>query len=190
MIVERLHVQITVDRQLAVVGNGVTQGGTVFQLCAAHPVVGGRIVGVGRQPVEDGQFVERQLVGSREGLPIVERRAEVLDAMPDGVLPGRIAVRVEVLVDGQAVAIGFLDFGARSRLEIHVEVLGKVPAQTEVTVPKERRAPLHGYSCAREVVHVALLQLVIAALHLGIERHVLWEPVQSEGLRELHPFRL
>ena len=190
MVVERLHVQVAVDVELAAVRDGVTQVEAVLTLCAAHPVVGGVEVGVSSDPVEDGQLVERQLVGGGEVLAVVQRRTEALDALPDGVLPCLVAVGIEVLVDGQSVAVGLLDLGLRARREVHVQVLGEVPAQREVAVPEEGRAPRGRYLRATEVVHVALLQFVVRTPQFGIERQVLGQVVDTKGLGQLHPFRL
>ena len=140
VVVERLHVQISVDVDLTVVGDGITQVRTILQLCTAHPVVSGIIGSIGIEPVQDGQLVERQLIAGGEGLAVVQGRTEMLDALPYRVLPRLVAVGVEVLVDGQ-IAVGFFDFGLRARLEVHVEVPGQVPAQGEGTVPEEGRAP-------------------------------------------------
>ena len=163
MIVERLHIQITIDGQLAIVGNGVTKIGAILQFRTTLPCIVGRIVGIGCQPVQNRQLVQWELIRGRKGLTIVERRTKALDAMPYRILPGTITVGIEVLVDGQTIAVRFLNFGTRTRLEVHVQVLGQVPAEREVTIPQERRTPLHRNLGAGQVVHVALLQLVIRA---------------------------
>ena len=136
VVVERLHVERAVDGNLTVVGDGVTQRRAVFLLTTTHPVIGCGVVGIGIQPVEDGQLVQRQLIRGRERLAVVQRTTEVLDASPYGVFPCRIAVGIEVFVD-RLVAVGLLNLGLRARLEIHVQVLGEIPAQREVTVPQE-----------------------------------------------------
>ena len=68
VVVERLQVEGAVDVQRPVVGNGVAQRGAVLELAAAYPAIGGVVGGVGVEPVEDGQLVERQLVGGGEVL--------------------------------------------------------------------------------------------------------------------------
>ena len=73
MIVERFHIQRTVDVQLTVVGNGVTQVDTLLCDGTALPVVSGIIADVGIDPVEDGQFVQRHLIGGRKRLSVVQR---------------------------------------------------------------------------------------------------------------------
>ena len=189
MVVERLHVERAVDGNLTIVGDGVAQRRAVLLLTTTHPVVGSGVVGIGIHPVEDGQLVQRQLIGSRKRLAVVQRTAEVLDAGPHRVFPCRVAVGIEVFVDG-LVAVGFLNLSLCARLEVHVEVLGEVPAQREVTVPQELRVEGDRQRRTAEVVHVALLQFVVAARHLGVERDVLRQPVESEGLGQRHPLRL
>ena len=189
VVVERLHVEVAVDVQLAVVRYGVAQRRAVGQLRAAHPVVGGRIAGIRGDPVEDGQLVQRQLVAGGEGLPIVERAAEVLDAGPYGVFPCRVAVGIEVFVDG-LVAVGFLHLSLCARLEVQVQRLGDIPAQREVAVPEYLRVECRRHLRAVEVFHVALLQLVVVAYNLRVEGDVLRQIVQPEGLGQRHPLRL
>ena len=110
------------------------------------------------------------------------------DAMYNGIFPVLITRRIEFFVDGQ-VAVGFLDFSLCARLEIHVQVLGKVPAQREVTVPQERLSPRYRQLRATEVIHVAFLQFVVVTMNLSIERHILRQVVDAESLRECHPLR-
>ena len=125
MVIELLHVEGAVKTDLTVVADGVAQRRAVFKVGATHPVVGGGVLGVGVHPVEDGYEVERQLVGSRERLVIVERRSEMLDARPHRVFPCLILVGIEVLVHRR---VGFLYFRVRGALEVHVQVLREVPA--------------------------------------------------------------
>ena len=113
MVVERLHVQRTVDVGLAVVIDDVACRGAILQFGTATPVVSGGIVRIGIEPVEDRQLIERQLIGGGEVLPIVQRTTEVLDAAPHGILPCRIAVGIEVFVDG-LVAVGLLNLSLRT----------------------------------------------------------------------------
>ena len=82
MVVERLHVQIAVDVDLAVVGDGITQICTILQLRATHPVVRRIIGGIRIEPVQDRQLVERQLIAGSEVLAIVQGSTEMLDALP------------------------------------------------------------------------------------------------------------
>ena len=59
VVVERLHIEIAVDVQLAIVRDGVTQTGTISQFRTTHPVVGSIIRCVRGHPVEDGQLIQR-----------------------------------------------------------------------------------------------------------------------------------
>ena len=103
-------------------------------------------------------------------LLVVERRAEVLDALPYGVFPSRILVRVEVLVDRR---IGFLNLSPRTRLETEVQVLGEVPAQGEVAVPEELFAEAQRHILVLGTLEVALLHLIVVTRHLGVEADAL-----------------
>ena len=189
VVVERLHVEVAVDVQLTIVGDGVTQTGSVVEFGTPYPVVGRIIRRVRGHPVEDRQLVERQLIGSGERLAIVEGASEMFDALPDGVLPGLIVVGIEFLVYGQ-VAQRLFDFSLRTRLEVHVQVAGEVPSQREATVPEELRVEGDGQARSSQVLHVTLLQLVVDARHLRIERDVLRQPVDAKRLRQRHPLRL
>ena len=62
-------------------------------------------------------------------------------------------------------------------LEVHVQVLGQVPAQGELTVPEELVA--HGKRQLRieRTLHIAFLQLIGLMRHLRIEGDVLRQPV-------------
>ena len=73
MVVERFHIQRTVDVQLTVVGNGVTQINALLCDGTALPVVSGIIADVGVDPVEDRQLVQRHLIGGRKRLTVVQR---------------------------------------------------------------------------------------------------------------------
>ena len=70
-----------------------------------------------------------------------------------------------------------------------MQVLGEVPAQREVTVPQEGRAPLCRNLRATQIVHVAFLQFSIGMREVRIERDALWQIVDAEGLGECHPLR-
>ena len=76
MVVESLQVESPVDIQVALIADGVTQRRTVIEVGTPQPGVGGFVGGIGLQPVEDRQFVERQLVTGIERLLVVERHAE------------------------------------------------------------------------------------------------------------------
>ena len=75
----------------------------------------------------------------------------------------------------------------RGRLEVEVQVLREVPAHGEVTVPEEQRVEGERQTIIVEILHVALLQLVITAGDFGVEGDALRQVVQSEGLVEVLP---
>ena len=187
MVVECLQVEGAVDGEVAVAVDGVAVADAFFRLRTFHPGIAGGIGGVAVDPVEDGQFVQRQLVAGGDLLLIVERRTEVLDALPDGVLPGGIPVGIEVLVHRR---IGLLDLCTGARLETEVQVLGEVPAQGEVTVPEELLVPAQGHVLVLCTLKVALLHLVVVSADLGVEADVLRQVIESESLGEGEPLRL
>ena len=189
VVVKRLHIEVTIDVQLTIVRNGITQTGAIGQLCTTHPVISSIIRSIGSHPVEDGQLIQRQLIRCREGLAIVERTSEVLDALPYRILPGAIMVWIKVLIDGQ-VAQGLFYLSLCTRLEIHVKVAGKVPAQGEATIPQELRIEDDRKLGTTKVGHVTLLRLIIETHQLRIEGNTLRQPVQGQRLGEVHPFRL
>ena len=49
------------------------------------------------------------------------------------------------------------------RLETEVQVLREVPAQGEVAIPEELRVEDEGQAVVVEILHVALLQLIVMA---------------------------
>ena len=187
MVVEGLEVQRPVEVQVALRGDDVAQRAAVVHLGAAHPRVVGVVGGVAVQPVEDGQLVQRQLVGGGERLLVVEGLAPVQDALLHGVLPGGVALGVEVLVDGR---IGLLNLGAGGRLEVHVQVLRQVPAHLEVAVPEELLVERQRQVGVLGVLEVALLQLAVVARQVAVEGDGLRQVVQPEGFREIEPLRL
>ena len=126
MVVERLQVDGSVDVDGAVVGNGVAQRCAVVELCTALPGVRRGVLGVGLEPVQEWNLLERRLVGCGEVLVVVERCSPVLQAGPYGVFPCLVGVGVQVFVDG---GVGLLNLGSCGRGEAHVEVLGEVPSQ-------------------------------------------------------------
>ena len=70
-----------------------------------------------------------------------------------------------------------------------MQILRKVPTQIELTVPQELRR-----KCQRQVLilsslHIALLQFVVVARYLGVEAHVLRQPVESESAWQVEPLR-
>ena len=85
--IEGLQIERAVNVQIAVAAHGVTQRETVVTLRASYPRVTGIISGVGIDPLQIRQLVQRQLVAGCGLLLVVERRTQVLDAAPHGVFP-------------------------------------------------------------------------------------------------------
>ena len=187
VVVELHEIERTIDVQTAVGVDGVAIRYTVLVLRATLPRIGGVVVGIGIDPVEGWQEVERQLIGSRKSLVVVERRTPVLDARPHGVLPGMILVGIEVLVHWR---VRLLYLGVGGTLEVHVQVLRQVPAHRELSVPQELFAERERQLRVLGRFHVSLLQLIVVARHLGVEGHVLRQPVQSESLQDVEPLAL
>ncbi len=104
-------------------------------------------------------------------LAIVERAAEVEQAVLYAVFPSVVRVGVEVFVHG---CVGLLHLGVRAALEREVQCLEDVPAYGELAVPQEalREGEWQGLRVLY-VVYVAFLQLVVGALYVGAERDVL-----------------
>ena len=112
------------------------------------------------------------------------------EALLHGVFPDGIEVGVEVFVNGRVLAIGFLNLRMGSTLEVHVQVLGQVPAHGEVAVPEHLAAECDGQAGILGVLQVALLQLRVVACQLRVERNGLRQIVQSERLGEVYPLGL
>ena len=187
VVVELFHVERAVQVERAVVRDAVAQRGSVFEVGAAHPVVGGVVAGIGIHPVENGDEVQRQLVAGGEVLVVVEGRAHALDAAPDAVFPRRVFVGVKRFVDG---SVGFFNLGMGAAVEVEVQVAGDVPAQGELAVPEELLVEGQGELCAVDAFHVAFLQFAVNARHFGVERNVLRQVVQPETLQDVKPFAL
>ena len=94
----------------------------------------------------------------------------MLDAVPNGIFPCRVAVGKEVLVHSR---IGLLDFSVCAGRERGVDALRQVPAQLERAVPKEVARPGERYRRVVEIFHIALLKLVVSAVDVGVESDVL-----------------
>ena len=187
MVVECLQIERAVDVQVAAVRDGVSQRRAVLERCTTQPRVGGIVRSIALHPVEDGQLVDGQLIAGGERLTVVQRSAQVLDAVPDGVFPCRIAVGIEVFVDG---GVGLFHLGMSGRLEIHVQVLGDVPTQLEVAVEKELLVELQRQVGILSVLQVALLMLRIVAGQLAAKGNGLRQIVEADGLGEVEPLRL
>ena len=155
-VVEFLQVERSIDVQRTVVVDGISERSAILQIGTAHPAVAGVVAGIGIQPFEDGDEIQRKLVAGLERLAVVEWRTEMAQRVVHGVFPRFVAVGIEVLVDG---GVGFLHLGVGGRLEVHVEVLRQVPTQREVAVPEELFVERQRQLRPAQVFHVALLQL-------------------------------
>ena len=187
VVVERLQVERAVDVQTAVAANGVAEAGTVVEFRSPYPRVVGVIRGIGIDPVEDGQFIQRQLIGSRHLLLVVERSAEVTDALLHGVFPRTILVGIEILVDGR---IGLLDLGAGGTLEVEVQIPREVPSEGDVAVPEELLGEDEWQVLTLQILQVALLQLAVMTRQFTIESNALRQIVEAQRLGEVQPLRL
>ena len=98
----------------------------------------------------------------------------MLNGCPYRVFPHLIAVGIQILIDGH---IWLFNLGIGSTLEVHVQILRKVPTQIELTVPQELRRKRERQVLILSSLHVALLQFVVVARYLGIEAYVLRQPV-------------
>ena len=134
MIVEFHQIERTIEVQTAIGVDGISIRNTVLILRTLVPGIGGIVRSIGIDPVEDGNQIERQLVGSRKGLIIIQWCSPVLDAGPNRIFPGMVLVSIKVLIDW---GIRFLYLRMSGTLEVHVQVLGQVPAHRELTVPEE-----------------------------------------------------
>ena len=109
----------------------------------------------------------------------------MLYARPYGVLPCRISVGIKVFVH-RSVRLFYLGVGAT--LEVHVDVLGEVPTQIELSVPQELRREGERELRIFHAFHVALLQFIVVSRDLRAESHVLRQPVETETLGYIKPF--
>ena len=187
MVVERLQVERAVDVQTAVAADGVAKTGTVVEFRSPYPRVMGVIRGIGIDPVEDGQFIQWQLVGGCHLLLVVERSAEVTDALLHRVFPRTILIGVEILVDGR---IGLLDLGTGSTLKVEVQIPREVPSEGEVAVPEELLGEDQWQVLTLQIFQVALLQFTVVTRQLTIEGNALRQVVETQRLGEVQPLRL
>ena len=187
MVVEFHQVEVSVQCQFALGIDGVSIRVALLILCTALPRIVGIVRGIAVHPVEDRQQIERHLVGCLEILTVVERCTPVADAGPYGVLPGMILVGIKILVDR---CIWFLYLCMGSTLEVHMQVLGQIPVPEELFTEGERQLGVYSGSSTHQGFHIALLQLIVVARHLGIEGYVLRQPVQSETFQYVEPLAL
>ena len=179
VVVEAHQVEVSVNRQLALGVDGVAIRVAVLILRTSLPSIVGVVGGIGIHPVEDWQQMDRQLIGCREVLTVVERRTPTLHTLPyrtsiHRILPGMILVGIEI---GIHIRIRHIYLCMGGTLEVHVQVLGQIPAQRELAVPEELVA--HGERQLRieRTLHIAFLQLISLVRHLRIEGDVLRQPV-------------
>ena len=127
VVVELLHRHRRVDVEGAVAGYGMTiLYLSVLVFGTTCPVVCRIICTVGIEPVEDRHHVQRQLEGCGELLVVVEWGTQVLDALPNGVLPNSIVVGSQVFVY-LAYVLRLFNLCACSTLEREMQVLCQVP---------------------------------------------------------------
>ena len=179
VVIEAHQVEASVNRQLALGVDGVAIRVAVLILRTSLPSIVGVVGGIGIHPVEDWQQMDRQLIGCREVLTIVERRTPALHTLPyrtpiHRILPGMILVGIEI---GIHIRIRHIYLCMGGTLEVHVQVLGQIPAQRELAVPEELVA--HGERQLRieRTLHITFLQLIGLVRHLRIEGDVLRQPV-------------
>ena len=179
VVVEAYQIEASVNRQLALGVDGVAIRVAVLILRTSLPSIVGVVGGIGIHPVEDRQQMDRQLIGCREVLTVVERRTPALHTLPyrtpiHRILPGMILVGIKI---GIHIRIRHIYLCMGGTLEVHVQVLGQIPAQRELAVPEELVA--HGERQLRieRTLHIAFLQLIGLVRHLRIEGNVLRQPV-------------
>ena len=192
VVVETNQVEIAVQGQFALAVDGIAIRVAFFIFHASLPRIVGAVVGIGVQPVEGWQQIERHLIRSGEVLTVVERGTPALHAVPYRtsiyrVFPGMILVGIEV---GVHLRIRHIHLCMGSTLEVHVQVLGQVPAHGELSVPEELVAIGKRQLRIECTLHIALLQFVGLVCHLCIECHVLRQPVQAELLQNIEPLAL
>ena len=187
-IVQRFQIEASVYRSRTLVVDGIAVRSSVFQFHAAFPGIVGRVIAVEGHPRETRYFFERYFVRGREVLLVVERSAESLDAVPYGIFPHLVLVRIEVLVDRN---VRFFDFRMGGGVEREVKVFGQVPLQTEIAVPqklfgegeRERRRVF-------QILDVPFLVLVIVAQDVRVEADVLRQVVEVLVADDVPPFAL
>ena len=81
MVVEFLQIERAIDVGRTVHRNHITQRRAVFQIGASCPIIGRVVAGITVHPIEDGQQVERQLVGCLERLVVVQWLSPTIDAV-------------------------------------------------------------------------------------------------------------
>ena len=167
VVVELLQIEAAIDVHGALRVDGVAERRTASPLCSTLPRVVGIVGDIGRSPVKNRYLLEGHLVADLYALAVVEGSSEVAQAPLHRVLPGFIAVGVEVFVD---LRVWFFYLSPRPALEGEVQSFEDVPLEREVTVPRPVLAEggRQGREVAR-VLKVTLLQLVVVAVHVRRE---------------------
>ena len=84
--------------------------------------------------------------------------------------------------------VGFFYLGMGGRSPREFECLKDVPTHVEVTVPKNLVGEGDGQLCTS--IDVTLLELIVAASKVGVERDTLWQPLQVLCFDDVEPLRL
>ena len=153
-----------------------------FKFRSASPAVGGVVRTVSTDPVEGWNLAQWQLVAAVECAVVGERSSEGQDAVAHRVFPCRVLVRVEALVDDH---VRFFDFGMSGRCPRELERLEDVPANGEVAIPEELFGERDRKFCS--CINIALLQFVVTAQDVGVERETLRQVVEVLSLDDVKP---
>ena len=134
MIIKCFEIERTVYIKVTISSDGVAQTCTILEFSTANPCILTSVRSIGIDPIKDRQLVERQLIRGRNLLLIVKRSTPVAYTLLHRVLPSSILIRIQIFINR---CIRFLNLCTRGRLEIEVEIFGKVPTQGEITIPQE-----------------------------------------------------
>ena len=126
VVIKCFKVECTVNREVAIGSNGVTKTGSILKFSTTYPCILTSVRRIGIEPIEDRQFVERQLIRGCNLLLVVERGTPVAYTLLNRILPCHILIRIQVFINR---CIWFFNLCTCSRLKIEMEVLGKVPSQ-------------------------------------------------------------
>ena len=81
MVIEHLQIERTVKVHVTVTGDGITKIRTVVEIRTTHPGIMPRIRQIPIHPIQDRQFIQRELIAHLYLLLIVERLAPVQDTL-------------------------------------------------------------------------------------------------------------
>ena len=140
---------------------------------AAVPAVGGVVVGLSGDEVENGYAGERRLIRTGESLVIVPGRTHREDRIPHLLFPVAVFVGEETLVHSSD---RLLDTGGGVGVERQRERFGEIPGERELTVPHEilRYGNRQAEHDIRFRTH---LLLIVVSRHVGEERDVVRQPL-------------